>query len=535
MSDAPERESIEEPHENIHPAPEVPFDLPPAPRPRKKGWAWPAWIVIFGMVGLIVVGQTRPDKHVGDQATADDKLDTAVFEMQARYLIGAGEFLHGQSVDFYDQAETMDRGALGQRLRFIVVAGELAGPHEARAKIAALRKQLAKHKVKPSDEQTKVLAALDTLYRDYEGLRLTAPGLSAHDRAFLKKNLGWFGELALTPHGVGWYYPKFVAAGGCLAPATLERLLLSVPPPAQMADQRDQVLAPATRTFLTILSAVGGMMLVGVLGFAGIILFLVLLTLGKVHSSIQCGSLHGNIYAETFALWLLLFAGLSVASHFIPEESADSLTLGGGVMLLSLLAVTWPILRGIPWRQVRDDIGWTWGRKPLLEPVIGVGCYAMALPLLAVGLGMTLILMAIQQALNPPAAGNPFSPSGFPAHPIIKTLAEGGLLAKLQVVFLASIVAPLVEETMFRGVLYRHLREASHRWGIVLSVLFSGTLVSFIFAVIHPQGWVAVPVLMSLAYGFTIAREWRGTLIPAMVGHGLSNGLVTMIVILALG
>jgi membrane protease YdiL (CAAX protease family) len=87
---------------------------------------------------------------------------------------------------------------------------------------------------------------------------------------------------------------------------------------------------------------------------------------------------------------------------------------------------------------------------------------------------------------------------------------------------------------MFRGVLYRHLREASARLGAWISVIASALVVSFLFAVIHPQGIVAVPVLMSLAFGFTMMREWRGTLIPGMVAHGLNNGLVTLLMFLIL-
>jgi membrane protease YdiL (CAAX protease family) len=49
---------------------------------------------------------------------------------------------------------------------------------------------------------------------------------------------------------------------------------------------------------------------------------------------------------------------------------------------------------------------------------------------------------------------------------------------------------------------------------------------SLIFAAIHPQGWVAIPALMSLSCGFTLVREWRGTLLPGMVAHGLHNGLL---------
>ena len=105
------------------------------------------------------------------------------------------------------------------------------------------------------------------------------------------------------------------------------------------------------------------------------------------------------------------------------------------------------------------------------------------------------------------------------------------MFLRLQVILLARVIAPIVEETMFRGVLYRHLREASHAWRWLPSVIFSGTVSSFIFAIVHPQGIVAVPVLMALAYGFVIAREWRGTLIPAIVGHALNNGVVTTLAV----
>jgi membrane protease YdiL (CAAX protease family) len=97
------------------------------------------------------------------------------------------------------------------------------------------------------------------------------------------------------------------------------------------------------------------------------------------------------------------------------------------------------------------------------------------------------------------------------------------------------VVAPVVEETLFRGVLYRHLREASCRFGPALSVLFSGLVSAFLFAVIHPQGLLAVPVLMALAGAFTIAREWRETLAPAMVAHGLNNAAVSVLAIILLG
>jgi membrane protease YdiL (CAAX protease family) len=97
------------------------------------------------------------------------------------------------------------------------------------------------------------------------------------------------------------------------------------------------------------------------------------------------------------------------------------------------------------------------------------------------------------------------------------------------------VVAPVVEETMFRGVLYRHLRELTHGIDRVASLLFSTLISCFIFAIIHPQGVMAVPALMALACGFVLAREWRGTLLPSMIAHGLNNALVLGLGIVMLG
>jgi membrane protease YdiL (CAAX protease family) len=141
----------------------------------------------------------------------------------------------------------------------------------------------------------------------------------------------------------------------------------------------------------------------------------------------------------------------------------------------------------------------------------------------------------VQNLLVGSAPVDSFDPGKAPAHPIVHELARAGWREWLTILFLAAVVAPVVEETMFRGVLYRHLREASCRIGPVLSVLLSSTVVSFVFAVIHPQGLVTVPALMALAYGFAFAREWRGTLVPAIVGHGLNNALITIVAILLLG
>ena len=92
-----------------------------------------------------------------------------------------------------------------------------------------------------------------------------------------------------------------------------------------------------------------------------------------------------------------------------------------------------------------------------------------------------------------------------PMHPIQKML-QGDKWHILNLYWHACVIAPVLEETMFRGTLFNHLRR---RW----NWLISAGLVAFIFAAIHPQGWTFIPALGSIAIVLAADREWRGSLL----------------------
>jgi membrane protease YdiL (CAAX protease family) len=505
MNDYPERQyedSADEP-------------VPVLPVPRKKGWPWLAWPLIIAMTVLAVLGGRI--RHQEREQQEDGDLEDAVVRMQARYAVGAAQAT-GQGETMLAPLAGLNAGPVSQRLRFAILAGELAGPQKAEQTLGQIEKAVADNEIKPSVEQAALLDILQRLYGDYAASHFNAPSVSAGERKKLTDRLGWFGELALAPQ---------VPTSGKEADAPA-----SVP----NATPRAGVLEEASRTFWTTIAAVfSGFGLVG-LGVVCLVVFVILAAVGKVRDGLPNAVLHGGVYAETFAVWMVLFAGLTLAvalARFPPETG---LLWQGGAMLLSLAALVWPVVRGIPWTQVRQDLGLTLGRQPLLEPVYGVGCYLMALPVLAIGVLIVVIYLLVESSLaGAEGGGGGIGPIGRAAHPIVRYLAHGDWGVKLQILVVASVVAPLVEETMFRGVLFRHLREASRRWGTCLSFLGSATVVSFLFAVVHPQGLLAVPLLMSLAFGFALAREWRGSLVASMVGHGLNNGLVLLVAILALG
>jgi membrane protease YdiL (CAAX protease family) len=500
--------------------------------PRQRGWPLLAWVVIILLTSFAVFWQLRR-REAEAGPTQEDAAGQVMFQMQARYLVGA-ETILGHSANLYEQARTFNTGPVGQRLRFITLAGELAGPEEALTQLRILGEKLAQQHIELTPPQADLENILRRLYRDYARFLLEAPSVSMAERQRLRAQLGWFGELALAPSG---FEPNQRFALAVAGEPFLSALMVTVFRHADMPNpqERADVLDPARRTFWSLLAVFVLGVLVGLAGLVGLIILAILLLMGKLRGGLRCGSPDAGIYAETFALWMVVFAGLNIASEFLPS-AVPRLAALALLNLLSLAVLAWPVVRGIPWRQVREAIGLTAGRQPVLEPLVGVGCYAMALPMLAVGVVLMLVLLWLQRTLAGDGPGvDSFGPSGGPTHPIIGVAAHADWWTWLQVFLVAAVVAPIVEETMFRGVLYRHLREATCRTRTLWSVLFSATVVSFLFAVVHPQGWVVVPALMALAFAFALAREWRGSLIAPVVAHGLNNGLLMVLLILAFG
>jgi membrane protease YdiL (CAAX protease family) len=185
-------------------------------------------------------------------------------------------------------------------------------------------------------------------------------------------------------------------------------------------------------------------------------------------------------------------------------------------VLFALLPVAWVYLRlrGVGWGDMMRGLGWYRGPGGFWREVgVGIYGYVAGLPVLALGMLATWYLMKV--------TGN------HATHPIINEPVDHANQV-LELVLLACVGAPIVEETMFRGALLGHLR-ARFGWWI------SAPVVSLIFAAIHPQGWVAIPVLGAIALVLAGLREWRGSLVASMTAHAMNNGVAVALMVLLMG
>jgi len=108
-------------------------------------------------------------------------------------------------------------------------------------------------------------------------------------------------------------------------------------------------------------------------------------------------------------------------------------------------------------------------------------------------------------------------------------LVESSRAAALIIAFLAVATAPLVEECIYRGILYPAIERTAGAKAAVI-------LVTLLFAMPHvPQYWPNVGVISSitlLSVVLTVVRARTGRLLPCIVVHLVFNGIQSFIIVL---
>ena len=493
-------------------------------QPRLSLGGWISWIVIWGFTFFILGNTTLQQFGKQEVATEASAKDLMQVNLQAKMIVGQKELfksiadagavaekepteVDGESGDDPDAAKAipempkpdisaLDVGSYEQRLCNAGIINELDGPDESLEYLDELDKKVAENDFERSEEQEQMESSVRQLMENYRDGNLDSRALPEQQRKQLEDRLGFSGQLLLNP-------PESKTAGR----AKLETL-----------------------SFNAAIAAVAGIVLAVLFFLGGIVALLFILTYVMTGSSpgIFAARVEShNVYVETFALWLLAFFGLQMGVRELGLLKTETQALIANPIFFfgSLIVLAWPIVRGIPASQMFKDIGWT-PKHFFRNTFLAIPAYAAWLPAVLVGAFVVFTLMLL--APTPEAMGE-FSVPAMPGHPIQGILASGDRLAWITVIIAACVAAPLVEETMFRGVLYRHLRGWTAKYGMAISITIAAVLNSFIFASLHPQGILAVPLLMTLAIGFTLVREWRDSLWTSILMHAFNNSMMILV------
>jgi membrane protease YdiL (CAAX protease family) len=210
-------------------------------------------------------------------------------------------------------------------------------------------------------------------------------------------------------------------------------------------------------------------------------------------------------------------------------ESDPKLLAGTSIVMFALiilfLYVTLAALRDMPfWRT----LGW---KKLKADPATGKAkpwVYFLS------GCGLSIFVAVASSRVK--------DAEDAPIQEFFKS-RSGAMLLMAMAVF----VAPLVEETIFRGYLYPVLARiisaiaqffgmefsVAIRTGVVSSILTTGILFGLMHAPQLGKNWALVSLLVLVGIIFTFARAWTGTVLASFLLHLGYNSMIAVTSIIA--
>lgn len=179
------------------------------------------------------------------------------------------------------------------------------------------------------------------------------------------------------------------------------------------------------------------------------------------------------------------------------------------------------VLREISLRELRQYVA-TAARRPFFK-TLGFEWPKNFSPVVTTVLGVLLafVLLFIGWAVTQALGGNKTQ---------LDLLIESSMPARFATAFVAVLTAPLIEELIYRGVVYSALERAA---GVAIAVV----VVSLLFAGVHVfQYWNnigVITIITLLSFALTLARAYSGSVLPPFIIHLVFNGIQSLVLALA--
>jgi membrane protease YdiL (CAAX protease family) len=172
---------------------------------------------------------------------------------------------------------------------------------------------------------------------------------------------------------------------------------------------------------------------------------------------------------------------------------------------LITLLICWRVVTAVGRRPFWQTLGWGWHTQ-------FKWVHAVALAFLMMGLSFLIGKVLPDQETD------------------LDKILKMGTTVRILIASLAVLTAPLVEEVVYRGVLYSGIERA---WGKSAGVI----LVTLLFAGVHyvqyRESYAAVVAITSLSLVLTLLRAATGKLLPCVAIHLVYNGLNAVFLLLA--
>jgi uncharacterized protein len=220
------------------------------------------------------------------------------------------------------------------------------------------------------------------------------------------------------------------------------------------------------------------------------------------------------------ALLLLLLPMLAIVPYALFKYSGEgydvfvkSLPADKTAILISIMAIipahlltlglVWIVVTQYGRRPFWRTLGWDWSPR--------FGFWA------SVGLAFLLLVMGI--TLTSRIGGEATD---------LDQIINSSTAARFTTALLATATAPLVEEIIYRGLIYSALQRAL---GMIWAVMIVSILFAFVHVFQYSNNFGVIAAITMLSLSLTLVRAFTGRLLPCFVIHFIFNGLQAIYII----
>ena len=221
------------------------------------------------------------------------------------------------------------------------------------------------------------------------------------------------------------------------------------------------------------------------------------------------------------ALWLVIQSARGAPlPNFGDREEITQWVMSPNILLLQILstivahaitlAICWAVVTRLGSRPFWASLGWNWGGRRIWYWIAVSACILLAIQILS-----QLLLRVL------PEKESPFD-----------QLLKSSQQVRIAVAVLAVFTAPLVEEVIYRGMLFSSLR---NRIGLIATVI----VVTATFAGVHVfqnrGAWVSISGLTVLSLALTMVRARTKSVLPCVFIHTLNNAVASVVILMSKG
>jgi len=175
------------------------------------------------------------------------------------------------------------------------------------------------------------------------------------------------------------------------------------------------------------------------------------------------------------------------------------------------IAVCWAIVTQMGKRPLFQSLGWDWGGKSAVYWLLFSA---------AATIGLIAVTIVLARVL-PQKEGTDFD-----------ILIKSSARVRIAVVILATFSAPLVEEMVYRGVLFAGLRVSL---GAAPAVIIVTACFTGVHLLQYWGAWVSISGLLLLSLTLTLVRARTRSILPCVTFHLVNNAFQSVLILIGKG